>query len=165
LAGRSPSLSACLGALLLAGCVAYGPGDLRVGDDEAAVVRSMGAPAARHAMPEGVTRLVFARGPFGRHAYMVELGRDGRVLRWHQALSEAAFARIVPGMSADELLRDFGPPCRRQPLGWQPWVVWSWRFPTYDCLWFRVTLDRDQRVVDTSYGPDPLCQVDNDEIP
>ena len=113
----------------------------------------------------GGTRLVYARGPEGRHTWMVELGADGRVQRWHQALSEAAFARIVPGMSADELLRDFGPPGHRQPLGWQPWVVWSWRYPTYECLWFRVTLDRAQRVVETSYGPDPLCDVDDDRTP
>jgi len=143
-------------------CAAYGPGDLRVGDDEAAVVRSMGLPAARHAMPEGVTRLAYPRGPFGKHAYMVDLGRDGRVLRWHQALSEAAFATVVPGMSADELLRAFGPPGHRQPLGWRPWVVWSWRYPTFECQWFQVTLDQNQRVVDAGYGPDPLCQVEND---
>lgn len=151
--------------LLLAACAAYGPGDLRVGDDEAAVRRSMGAPAARHELPDGVTRLAYPRGPFGKHAYMVDLGRDGRVQSWHQALSEQAFAKVVPGMGADELLRSFGPPGNRQVLGWQPWVVWSWRYPTYECLWFRVTLDQTQHVVEAGYSPDPICQADNDRVP
>jgi hypothetical protein len=151
-----------IGVALLAGCAAYGPGALKPGDDEAAVVRSMGAPTARHPLPDGVTRLVYARGPEGLHTWMVELGADGRVLRWHQALGEAAFERITLGMTADTLLRDFGPPALRQPLGWQPWVVWSWRYPTFDCRWFQVTLDDRQRVVQSGYAPDPRCDIVDD---
>jgi hypothetical protein len=153
-----------LGVVLLAGCAAYGPGDLKPGDSEVAVVQRMGEPAARHTLPDGATRLVFPRGPEGLHTWMVEIGRDGRVLRWHQALSEAAFGRITPGLAADELLRDYGPPAVRQPLGWQPWVVWSWRYPTYDCRWFQVTLDAQQRVVQTGYAPDPRCEIDDESL-
>lgn len=152
-------------AATVAGCAAYGPGDLRVGDDETAVVRSMGPPSGRYALPDGVTRLAYARGPEGKHTYMVDLGRDGRALRWHQALGEVQFERIVLGTGVDELLRNFGPPAHKQPLGWQPWVVWSWRYPTAECRWFRVTLDERQRVVETGYAPDPVCEVVDDNGP
>jgi hypothetical protein len=162
---RSLSAVAVLAVgLVLSGCAAYGPGGLKPGDDEAAVVRSMGTPTARHALPDGMSRLVYARGPEGMHTWMVELGADGRVLRWHQALSETTFERISLGMTADALLRDFGPPAHRQPLGWQPWVVWSWRYPTSECRWFQVTLNEQQRVVETGYGPDPRCEIDDEAL-
>lgn len=166
-AGRSRSLSAGLAAttaalVLLAGCAAYGPGALRLGDAEAAVVASMGRPSARHALPDGGTRLVYARGPEGRHTWMVDLGADGRVQRWHQALGEEAFARIAPGMAADDLLRDYGPPAHRLGIARRGTEVWSWRYPTYECRWFRVTLDERGRVLETSYGPDPVCVIEEE---
>ena len=160
---RTRSLSAAaplLGAVALLGaCASYGPGALRVGDAEAAVVQSMGTPAARYAMPGGVTRLAYARGPFGKHTYMVDLGPDGRVARWHQALGENEFAALQMGTSVDDLLRTYGPPAKKQARGIRPGEVWSYRYPTYECRWFQVTLDPAQTVVEAGYGVDPLCEV------
>lgn len=158
------ALVAGAGVAGLAGCAAYGPGELKPGDSESAVIQRMGPPTARHTMTEGVTRLVFARGPEGQHTWMVELGRDGRVLRWHQALGEVAFERITPGLTANDLLRDFGPPAVRQRVGWQPQEVWSWRYPTLDCRWFQVTLDAGRRVIQTGYAPDPRCVIVDDML-
>lgn len=161
-ARRAAALGAASALALLGGCAAYGPGALRPGDAEAAVVASMGTPTARHALADGGVRLVFARGPEGRHAWMVELGTDGRLRGWHQALGEEAFARIVAGQSAADLLRDYGPPAHRMGIARRGAEVWSWRYPTYECRWFRVTLDAGQRVLETAYAPDPACTVEEE---
>jgi hypothetical protein len=149
---------AVLVTALLTACAAYGPGDIRVGDAEAAVVQSMGAPAARYALPSGATRLAYARGPFGKHTYMVDLSADGRVSSVHQALGERQFSALPTGISTEELLLTLGPPAERRPLGLMPGTVWNYRYPTHDCRWFQVTLSLDGRVQSGSYGPDPECE-------
>ena len=42
-------------------------------------------------------------------------------------------------------------------VGWQNAVVWNWRYPTNDCLWFQVTVRRDGTVQDAGKGIDPRC--------
>jgi hypothetical protein len=42
--------------------------------------------------------------------------------------------------------------------------TWSWRYPTNDCLWFRVTLGSDGRTLGGGgHMPDPACDV-NDKV-
>jgi len=36
-------------------------------------------------------------------------------------------------------------------------VVWAYRYETPFCRWFQVGIDPQGKVVDTAYGPDPLC--------
>ena len=86
-------------ALALAACASqYGPGDLAAGASREAVRERLGEPTGQYPLPEGGMRLEFARGPFGKHTYMVELAADGRVRAWAQVLTEAQFNRVVPGM-------------------------------------------------------------------
>jgi hypothetical protein len=144
-------------AALLAGCAAYGPGDIRTGDDEAAVVKSMGEPAARYPMPGGVVRMAYARGPAGQHTFMLDLGPDGRVISVRQVLGERQFAALTPGITEEELLREIGPPAERRPVGIKPGTIWSYRYPTNECLWYQITIGPDHRLQDGSYGADPRC--------
>ena len=58
---------AALGAL--AGCASYSPQGLQTGQGEAQVSQQMGEPTGRYALPDGATRLEYARGPMGRHTY------------------------------------------------------------------------------------------------
>jgi hypothetical protein len=166
--GRIPVVMALGAVLLLGGCEAmrtYGPPrELRAGDSAAQAQQALGAPTARRALPEGGTRLEFARGPFGRHTWMVDLDAAGRVTRWFQALDEAAFARVAPGQSADALLLALGRPSHRRSGGWQDGEVWSWRYEAVFCQWFEVSV-KDGRVVDAAYTPDPLCDVGGDDHP
>ena len=37
--------------------------------------------------------------------------------------------------------------------------LWSWRYPTNDCLWFQVSIGADRKVVNAGQGIDPLCDV------
>lgn len=160
---RAAAALACT-CLALAGCAAYGPGELRVGLARTAVLASMGAPTLELPRPEGGTRLVYARGPMGRETYMVDLDTQARVQRWHQALGEAQFAQLPPGLSREELLYRLGPPAESRPAGRLPGEVWSWRYPNNDCLWFQAGLDEQGRYTEGGYGQDPRCEV-NDRQP
>ena len=152
---------ACLSALWLAACVA----PPQPGQSVSQVVRLRGSPTASYAMPNGVTRLEFATGPFGRETWMVDVDASQQVLAAQQVLNEASFAdfqRHAPGMSRDELLRTLGRPGERRGGGWQGGQVWSWRYPTNDCLWFQASIGDDGLVRDGAYGIDPACDTRND---
>jgi hypothetical protein len=153
-----------IGALLLAACAGYGPSGVRPGDSADAVTKAMGAPTARYALPQGGTRLEFARGPFGKHTYMVDLDPQGRVTGWNQVLTEPNFESVRDGWSQDELLTRLGTPSHRRSGGRQGGEVWSYRYDAVFCQWFQVSV-KGGRVSGTGYGPDPLCDVDRSDGP
>lgn len=144
------------------GCAAYGPGSLRPGDSEAMVQQRMGAPTESLARPDGGHRLVYARGPMGQHTWMMDIGRDGRLVSWHQALEPQRLARIQPGMSQAEVRSEYGPPAEQRRLAFEGRSMWAWRFPTYQCEWFVVTWNQHGRVLDAGAMTDPRCDVDRD---
>ena len=144
----------------LTGCAGLEPAhELRIGHSQEQVGQLMGAPSARHAMPDGTQRLEFARGPAGRTTWMVDLDANGRVRVAEQVLNEASFQRVVEGLSAAELQRMIGRPGHRAGE-WQNRETWSWRYPTNDCLWFSVTLSAEGRTTGGgAYMPDPACDA------
>jgi len=154
-----------VGAVLagLGGCALLLGPELKVGQTEGELVAQLGRPTARYALGGGQTRLEFARGPFGRHTWMVDLDpASGRSVRFEQVLNEAHFAvfqQKAPGMSRDELLRTLGTPGERRHGGRMGGELWSWRYPTNDCLWFQVSLGDDQRVISGGYNIDPTCDL------
>lgn len=161
-----------VGAMLLAagfatgfatGCASYGTSSLRVGQPADEATRSMGVPTARYALTDGGSRLEFARGPFGKHTYMVDVDSGGRVQRWTQVLTEANFEAVKPGTPVQDLLLALGTPSHRRGGGWQGGEVWSWRYQATFCQWFQVSVI-EGKVRDASYGPDPICDVDNDNM-
>ena len=145
---------------LTLGCAGLEPANsLRIGDAEQQVVSLMGAPTGRYVMPDGTQRLEFARGPAGRTTFMVDFDANGRVRVAEQVLNAATFARVVEGLSGAELQRLIGRPGHRQ-REWRDKQTWSWRYPTNDCLWFRVTLSPDGRTTGGgAYMPDPECDA------
>jgi outer membrane protein assembly factor BamE (lipoprotein component of BamABCDE complex) len=155
--------SSCgLGALVVGlaafgGCAArYGPQSLPQGATVAEITATLGAPTARHSRAGG-ERLEYARGPYGKHTYMLDLDAQGRLARWEQVLTEPQFNAIRAGMTGDELRQALGRPSEMQRIAHQRRTVWSYRYETPFCKWFQVGVDRQDRVVDTGYGPDPLC--------
>lgn len=150
---------------VLAGCVALLGPELRNGQTEADLVAQLGPPTARYVLPAGQTRLEFARGPFGRHTWMVDLDAGGRSVRHEQVLNEARFAAFqqqAPGMSREELLRTLGTPGERRHGGRMGGELWSWRYPTNDCLLFEVLVGDDRRVVSGGYNIDLRCDARGD---
>jgi len=143
-------------AAVLAGC-ALGTPTVRSGQPEAEVLAAMGKPTGRYLLPEGGQRLEYATGPNGHVTWMVDLNAGGRVTGVAQVLQERYFAQVRDGMSREDLLRLLGRPADRA-REWQHRETWSWRFETYDCVWFRVTLSAEQRVLGGgSVMTDPRC--------
>jgi hypothetical protein len=144
--------------LLLAGCAGYGPGHRHAGEPASEVIAELGPPTGRYPRPEGGERLEFARGPFGKHTFMVDVGPDGKVQQWDQVLREALFYEIKPGMRSEELSYRLGRPAKVIGI-WRNATVWSWRYETPFCQWFQVTVEPNGQVRDAGFGPDPLCEV------
>ena len=151
-------------ALAVSGCASlrYAPADLPAGASLAQVQAQLGEPTGRYARPEGGERLEFARGPFGRHTYMVDLDAAGRVLQWTQVLREEVFNEVAPGLGASDLLYKLGRPAKRFGI-WRGATVWAWRYETPFCQWFMVTVEPSGVVRDAGYGPDPICEVNEKE--
>jgi hypothetical protein len=151
------------GALILAGffgCAAYGPAELRVGASQEELAQTMGPATGRYTMPDGNTRLEFATGPYGRMTWMVDLDAAGRVASARQVLSEASFMTIAQGQTRDEVLRNIGRPGQRVGMRGDG-QIWSWRYPTNDCLWYQVSFDVQGIVTSAGYGPDPACDMNS----
>ena len=148
-------------AALVAGCVAcatQGIAQLQVGASQEELAQIMGPATGRYTMPDGRTRLEYATGPYGRMTWMVDLDAAGRVARAEQVLSEASFMTIGPGQSRDEVLRQIGRPGQRVGMRGDG-QIWSWRYPTNDCLWYQVSFDVQGTVISAGYGPDPACDM------
>ena len=159
-AARCALFSALLSALLGAACSVptVTPGEAR----EALLAR-WGQPTARYALPAGAERLEYATGPYGRMTWMIDLDARGRVVASSQVLNEAHFADFqgrAPGMSQGALLRELGTPGQRQHAGLMGGELWSWRYPTNDCLWFQVSIDiAADKVRAAGYGIDWTCDA------
>ncbi|HNU10830.1 MAG TPA: hypothetical protein PKJ45_05640 [Rubrivivax sp.] len=157
-------LAALLLAAPLAACVLLQGPQLALGQTEAELVAQLGAPTGRYAMPNGNQRLEWATGPFGRHTWMVDLGPDGRSVWFAQVLERsylARFAARAQGMDTQQLLRELGRPAEKQPNGWGGGQTWSWRYVTNDCLWWQVSIDKDDKVTGAGEGIDPICDVND----
>ena len=162
---RSRAVTMLIAALLLAGCAGFGPATVRPGHTESAVLAVSGHPTARHAMPDGGTRLEYATGPYGRTTWMIDVDAAGRVSAARQVLQEGFLMGLqgrLPGMPRAELLRTIGSPGERRGGGRQRGEVWSWRYATNDCLWFQVSVGDDGLARDGTFGIDPRCDAPSD---
>lgn len=156
-------LSAC--AALLAACNAYGPQSLAPGASVAQVQAQMGPATARHPpppdQPSAASRLEFARGPMGKHTYMLDFDAQGRLLAWEQVLTEARFFKVEPGWSQAQVRAWLGTPSNVRSVGWRGEMVWSYRYEAPFCVWFEISLI-NASVVGTGNGPDPSCEDKGD---
>ncbi len=144
-------------AIALAGCAGYGPGALPPGASSAAAIERMGPPSGRHALAGGGQRLEFARGPYGRHTFMLDFDAADRLLRAEQVLTEQNFYALQIGMSRTEVLSRIGRPSEVSYLSRQRHRLWSYRYETPFCIWFQVSLDDGDRVTELGHNVDPAC--------
>jgi hypothetical protein len=148
-------------ASVLVGCASPVPAP---GTPQDHVLRDWGAPTARHALPDGGQRLEYASGPYGRTTWMLDLDSGGTVRQAHQVLNEAEFLAVqsTPGLDRAELLRRLGTPGEKRGGGRAGGEVWSWRYPTNDCLWFQSSVADDGRVTSSAFAIDPRCDAASD---
>lgn len=152
--------AAALALATLAGCASYTP-TVNVGEPIAAVEARNGAPTGRYPLPGGASRVEYARGPFGKHTWMIDVDAAGRVTAVEQVLTENRFWTIRPGMAADEVLQTLGRPSQVRASGWQPGQYWSYRYETFFCQWFVVGITPERTVRDAGFTPDPICDFDD----
>ncbi len=160
-------------AAALAGCAT--PMQIAAGTPRAQVLQSLGTPSTEHLLrvpsadpPElrvdrsdrAVRRLEYNGGTFGKFTWMLDFDAEQRLLAVAQVRAEARFNAVRAGMTQDDLLRTLGRPSSVRPLSFQKQNVWSWRYDSPFCQWFKVGVGYDGKVVDTAYGPDPLCDDD-----
>jgi hypothetical protein len=148
-------------AVVLTSCATAPP---PAGATQPDLLLAWGPPTARYDMPDGTERLEYASGPYGRTTWMVDLDRAGRVTQARQMLNEREFLQVqsTPGLTREALLRWLGRPGETRGGGRAGGEVWSWRYPTNDCLWFQVSLGDDGRVGSSGYFVDPRCDGPSD---
>lgn len=117
--------------LTLPACAGYSGAGLVPGQASADdVLRQMGPPVLQWTHADGVRQFAYPRGPMGVHTFMVFIAPDGRLQRIDNVLDEEHFARLVPGMTQEQVLRVLGPP---QPAGTvyfkaRDELAWEWRY-------------------------------------
>ena len=165
-------------AAWLVGCVAYSPRNLPAGASVADVIAAMGAPTGEWSAAVGgdtdtdtgtgapraaaaARHLEFAHGPYGKHTYLVDFDAQGRMLTWHQALTDANFYAVKVGESQDAVRRRLGRPSTTFTIPRQQIAVWNYRYETPFCQWFQVSISTAPvtlgRVTEVGFGPDPIC--------
>jgi hypothetical protein len=141
-AGRRVALAGfVMVGFALAGCSSYAPPKPVVGLPLTQVEQVMGPATGRYTLADGTTRVEFARGPMGRHTWMMDLDRDGRVARSEQVLTEARFRAVQDGESPQAVLQRLGRPSEMRRGGLAGGEVWNWRYDdTNLCQWFELSV-------------------------
>ncbi|HPM68647.1 MAG TPA: hypothetical protein PLX45_20455 [Piscinibacter sp.] len=157
--GWNRILSLAAVALASAGCVNMNnPTRLVPGASADEIRQWLGEPSGRYPLAGGAQRLEYARGPFGKQTWMLDVDAGGRLTSATQVLTETQFNAIRAGATADEVLRTIGRPSNVGYVGWhKTQTVWSYRYASPFCQWFQVGLSEAGVVEDTGYGPDPIC--------
>ena len=159
---RRSTTSCALAAALLAACAAAPsttPAGLPLGSTEAQVIARMGPPTGRYKLPQGGTRLEFARGPQGRETYMIDFDAAGGSVVWDQVLTPQTFLSLSSGMSTEEVLMRIGHPGSTRDYPRQQLWVWNYRYPTFDCLWYQVSIGYDGKFIGAANTTDPECDT------
>jgi hypothetical protein len=98
--------------VLAAGCASYDgrglvPGQSSLSDVE----KTMGRAAEKRPAPGGETVYYFPQLPWGYATYAARIGSDGRLIAFEQRLTENNIAKLTPGATRAEEVRDLlGPP-------------------------------------------------------
>jgi hypothetical protein len=154
---RRARLSLAWVPLLFVACATYSPASFPPGTPSSQVGQSMGKPTGEYRLPDGGRRLEYARGPMGKHTYMLDFDAQDRLVKWEQVLSEANFLTLPPGMTKQELLERVGHPSDAAYYPRLQQQVWSYRYDNPFCLWLQVNMDASDRVTGAGTAPDPLC--------
>jgi hypothetical protein len=148
-------LASCAIKEAVTGSRRYAPGSDMLGQTAEQVIFSLGRPAASLQVQPG-SRLVFVRGPFGRHSYFVDFNETGRMSAFEQVLTRERFARINPGMSGQEVIAIIGPSTDIRGLAFNR-VLWSWRYENHECLWFQAEFEESGLVRSAGNAISPEC--------
>ena len=147
---------------LLAGCATgqYGPSQEILGLPRQALIEQMGKPTGEWNTPQGRV-LEYARGPYGKHTFLITLDEEQRVRGSSQVLTLENFDRITPGMPADAVRRLIGQSFEIDTLARDRGEVWSYRFESVFCEWFQIEFSKEGIVRSKGMGIPPECSFDD----
>ena len=151
-------LCGCCFLFILTSCATYSPSSVMTGLSSDLVIQRMGTPSKTFNDVNGF-RLIYIRGPFGKHTYFLYFSPDDKLLRFEQVLKESTFSLIKPGMTEEEVLNIIGPSKIFMGGGKSSWSVWSYRYENSLCRWFQVEFKSDNRVKSAEYGRPPECNI------
>ena len=146
--------------VLAAGCASYDgrglvPGQSSLSDVE----KTMGRAAEKRPAPGGETVYYFPQLPWGYATYAARIGSDGRLIAFEQRLTEDNIAKLTPGATRAEEVRDLlGPPFEPMKQRLTGNEIWTYPMriagdPTPK--WLLVHFSTDGAVRETSLIDDP----------
>ncbi len=113
---------------LAAGLAGCGFNGINPGASDRELRARAGSPAHVWKNPDGTETWEYRYGPTGWTTYMVDVGPDHAVRSVHQVLGDEYFAKVVPGMSRDNVRRLLGGPKEIARYAGANEEVWSWRY-------------------------------------
>lgn len=147
------ALCGLLGLMGLGGCERYLMSDIRPGvTTRGEVQEHMGSPGIEWRNEDGTLVWEYSMQPEGTTCYQLTIDAMGVVQRVEQVLTEANMARIVPGMSAEQVRRLIGKPARKQYFSLKKETAWDWfigRNAALERRYFNVFFDPTGAVVRT----------------
>jgi len=116
---------------------------------EARDMASLPLPGA--AAEPGARTLEYNRQPAGNVNYMITIGPDGKMTALRQVLTPQNFARVLPGMSMEQVRKMLGKPMKITPYALKRETHYDWRYlnPPNTAMIFTVVFDADYRVSGT----------------
>ncbi|MDB5741956.1 MAG: putative lipoprotein [Polaromonas sp.] len=116
---------------------------------EARDMASLPLPGA--AAEPGARTLEYNRQPSGQVNYMITIGPDGKMSALRQVLTPQNFARVLPGMSMEQVRKMLGKPMKVTPYALKRETHYDWRYlnPPSTPMIFTVVFDADYRVLST----------------
>ena len=160
---RRISISAATSSLILAGCAtSYAPSADILGSTPAEVIARLGPPLPQPESLEGIRRLDFPRGPYGRHTYFVYFNEAGKAERFNQVLDEKNFRLIKSGMDKTEVVDLIGVSRDTFSLARDRGYVWNYRYISNNstqCQWFQIEFTPEGKVRSTGDGRPPECRI------
>jgi len=157
-------LAAIVSVLVLVACATYDGRDLKPGEDSLEnVLQIMGNPAKRWQNADGTIQLAYPHGPMGYQTYMVFIAKDGKLGHIENVMDQKYFARILPGMTQDEVLYILGPSYPNWTVYFEKRdeLVWEWR---YCDIWneaarFNVLFDNTKGTVRSTLSRTESCGI------
>ncbi|MEO5658619.1 MAG: outer membrane protein assembly factor BamE [Polaromonas sp.] len=117
---------------------------------EARDMASLPMPGA--AAEPGARTLEYNRQPEGNVNYMITIGPHGKMTALRQVLTPENFAKVLFGMSMEQVRKMLGKPMKITPYALKHQTQYDWRYlsPPSTRRIFTVVFDADLRVVGTA---------------
>lgn len=116
-------------------------------------------PLPGAAAAAGARTFEYNRQPQGQVNYMITIGADGKMSALRQVLTPENFAKVLPGMSMEQVRKMLGKPMKITPYAAKQQTHYDWRYlnPPSTAMVFTVVFDQDMKVAGTASVEDEIA--------